>query len=56
MDEEIDSINVIPLVDILLVLLTILLTTATVIVTGHIPVDPGLATATPSRAGTARWC
>lgn len=39
MDEEIDSINVIPLVDIMLVLLTIVLTTATFIVTGHIPVD-----------------
>lgn len=39
MDEEIASINVIPLVDIMLVLLTIILTTATFIVTGHIPVD-----------------
>ncbi|MBL8258246.1 MAG: biopolymer transporter ExbD [Candidatus Competibacteraceae bacterium] len=39
MDEEIASINVIPLVDIMLVLLTIVLTTATFIVTGHIPVD-----------------
>lgn len=39
MDEEIGSINVIPLVDIMLVLLTIVLTTATFIVTGHIPVD-----------------
>lgn len=39
MDEEIDSINVIPLVDIMLVLLTIVLTTATFIVAGHIPVD-----------------
>ncbi|HRD68393.1 MAG TPA: biopolymer transporter ExbD, partial [Candidatus Competibacter sp.] len=39
MDEEIAAINVIPLVDIMLVLLTIVLTTATFIVTGHIPVD-----------------
>ncbi|MFZ1326101.1 MAG: biopolymer transporter ExbD [Candidatus Contendobacter sp.] len=39
MDEEIASINVIPLVDIMLVLLTIVLTTATFIVTGQIPVD-----------------
>lgn len=39
MDEEIASINVIPLVDIMLVLLTIILTTATFIVTGQIPVD-----------------
>lgn len=39
MDEEIASINVIPLVDIMLVLLTIVLTTATFIVTGRIPVD-----------------
>lgn len=50
MDEEIDSINVIPLVDIMLVLLTIVLTTATFIVTGHIPVDLAQAThAEPSR-------
>ena len=39
MDEEIDSINVVPLVDVMLVLLTIVLTTATFIVTGRIPVD-----------------
>lgn len=39
MDEEIDSINVVPLVDIMLVLLTIVLTTATFIATGRIPVD-----------------
>lgn len=39
MDREIDQINVIPLVDVMLVLLVIVLTTATFIVTGQIPVD-----------------
>ena len=39
MDEDIDGINVVPLVDVMLVLLTIVLTTATLIVTGRIPVD-----------------
>lgn len=39
MDEDIDSINVVPLVDVMLVLLTIVLTTATFIATGRIPVD-----------------
>jgi biopolymer transport protein ExbD len=39
MDEDIDSINVVPLVDVMLVLLTIVLTTATFVVTGRIPVD-----------------
>jgi len=38
-DEEISGINVVPLVDVMLVLLTIVLTTATFIVTGRIPVD-----------------
>jgi biopolymer transport protein ExbD len=38
-DEDIDSINVVPLVDVMLVLLTIVLTTATFIATGRIPVD-----------------
>ena len=41
MDEEFDQINVIPLVDVMLVLLAIVLTTATFVVNGHIPV--GLA-------------
>ncbi len=51
MDEEIASINVIPLVDIMLVLLTIVLTTATFIVSGRIPVDLARAAhAEPSRA------
>lgn len=39
MDEDIDGINVVPLVDVMLVLLTLVLTTATFIVTGRIPVD-----------------
>ena len=39
MDEDIESINVVPLVDVMLVLLTIVLTTATFVVTGRIPVD-----------------
>jgi biopolymer transport protein ExbD len=42
-DEDIDSINVVPLVDVMLVLLTIVLTTATFIVSGHIPVDLAVA-------------
>jgi len=39
MDRDIDEINVIPLVDVMLVLLVITLTTASFIVTGEIPVD-----------------
>lgn len=39
MDEDIDAINVVPLVDVMLVLLTIVLTSATFIATGRIPVD-----------------
>ncbi|MCS7308072.1 MAG: biopolymer transporter ExbD [Aquificaceae bacterium] len=38
-EKEFNSINVIPLVDIMLVLLTIVLTTATFIVQGSIPVN-----------------
>ncbi|WP_457599830.1 ExbD/TolR family protein [Hydrogenivirga sp.] len=38
-EREFDYINVIPLVDIMLVLLTIVLTTATFIVQGEIPVN-----------------
>lgn len=37
-DQPIDSLNVIPFVDIMLVLLTIVLTTASFIATGRIPV------------------
>lgn len=39
MDRDIDQINVIPLVDVMLVLLVIVLTTATFISTGQIPVN-----------------
>jgi biopolymer transport protein ExbD len=39
MEREMDQINVIPLVDVMLVLLVIVMTTATFITTGHIPVD-----------------
>jgi len=39
MERDIDQINVIPLVDVMLVLLVIVMTTATFITTGHIPVD-----------------
>ena len=38
-EKEFDYINVIPLVDVMLVLLTIVLTTSTFIATGVIPVD-----------------
>lgn len=39
MERDIDQINVIPLVDVMLVLLVIVLTTATFISTGQIPVS-----------------
>ena len=39
MERELDQIDVIPLVDVMLVLLVIVLTTATFISTGQIPVD-----------------
>jgi biopolymer transport protein ExbD len=39
MQRELNQINVIPLVDVMLVLLVIVLTTATFISTGQIPVD-----------------
>jgi biopolymer transport protein ExbD len=44
MDRDIDEINVIPLVDVMLVLLTIVLTTATFIAQGEIPVDLAVST------------
>ncbi len=43
-EKEFDYINVIPLVDVMLVLLTIVLTTSTFIATGIIPVDLPRAT------------
>lgn len=48
MDHELNQINVIPLVDVMLVLLVIVLTTATFISTGQIPVDLAQADATSS--------
>ncbi|MDP3090186.1 MAG: biopolymer transporter ExbD [Nitrospira sp.] len=44
MNHELNQINVIPLVDVMLVLLVIVLTTATFITTGQIPVDLAKAT------------
>jgi len=49
-DEDFDRINVIPLVDVMLVLLTIVLTTSTFIATGRIPLD--LAEARHAGGGT----
>ena len=49
MDEELNQINVIPLVDVMLVLLVIVLTTATFISTGQIPVDLAKATEAADR-------
>ena len=49
MDEkEFDYINVIPLVDVMLVLLTIVLTTSTFIATGSLPVELPKAAKSPS--------
>ena len=50
MERELNQINVIPLVDVMLVLLVIVLTTATFISTGQIPVDLAKA----SEAGDRR--
>jgi biopolymer transport protein ExbD len=47
-DKPIDSLNMIPLIDIMLVLLTIVLTTSSFIATGRIPVR--LPQATPDKA------
>jgi biopolymer transport protein ExbD len=49
MKQEIDQINVIPLVDVMLVLLVIVLTTATFISTGQIPVNLAKAKAIGDR-------
>src|SRR4051794_31059133 len=49
MERDIDQINVIPLVDVMLVLLVIVLTTATFISTGQIPVDLAKAKAVGDR-------
>jgi biopolymer transport protein ExbD len=47
-EKEFDYINVIPLVDVMLVLLTIVLTTSTFIATGALPVDLPKATKSPA--------
>lgn len=49
MEREVDQINVIPLVDIMLVLLVIVLTTATFITTGQIPVNLAKASRSADR-------
>lgn len=49
MERELNQINVIPLVDVMLVLLVIVLTTATFISTGQIPVDLAKAKETGDR-------
>ena len=49
MERDIDQINVIPLVDVMLVLLVIVLTTATFISTGQIPVSLAKAKAVGDR-------
>lgn len=52
MDRELNQINVIPLVDVMLVLLVIVLTTATFITTGQIPVNLAKAAAATDRTDT----
>ena len=47
-EKEFDFINVIPLVDVMLVLLTIVLTTSTFIATGAIPIELPKATKNPT--------
>ena len=49
MDRELNHINVIPLVDVMLVLLVIVLTTATFITAGQIPVNLAQAATTSDR-------
>ncbi len=49
MERDIDQINVIPLVDVMLVLLVIVLTTATFISTGQVPVNLAKAKAAGDR-------
>ena len=52
MDREVNQINVIPLVDVMLVLLVIVLTTATFITTGQIPVNLAKASAANEQQDT----
>lgn len=50
MERELNQINVVPLVDVMLVLLVIVLTTATFISTGKIPVELARASAASDRS------
>lgn len=52
MDRELNQINVIPLVDVMLVLLVIVLTTATFVTAGQIPVNLAKASAAGDRQDT----
>ncbi|MGD9850597.1 MAG: ExbD/TolR family protein [Nitrospirales bacterium] len=52
MERELNQINVIPLVDVMLVLLVIVMTTATFITTGQIPVDLAKAKESGTRKDT----
>ena len=52
MERELNQINVIPLVDVMLVLLVIVLTTATFISTGQVPVDLATSKAAGERKDT----
>lgn len=49
MEREVNQINVVPLVDVMLVLLVIVLTTATFISTGQVPVNLAKAKETSAR-------
>ncbi|MBM4126436.1 MAG: biopolymer transporter ExbD [Nitrospira sp.] len=51
MERDLNQINVIPLVDVMLVLLVIVLTTATFISTGQVPVSLAKAKETSARQG-----
>jgi biopolymer transport protein ExbD len=52
MERDINQINVVPLVDVMLVLLVIVLTTATFISTGQVPVNLAKAKEASSRSET----
>ncbi len=51
MDHELNQINVVPLVDVMLVLLVIVLMTATFITTGHIPIELAKTTEATAQQG-----
>ncbi|OOS22769.1 ExbD/TolR family protein [Moraxella lincolnii] len=53
--QEFGDINVIPLVDVMLVLLTIILTTATFVVNGKIPVDLAKSTTASNAMPTTSY-